>query len=234
MGQRRDRGPMLEWNPRICDAGTSSIALPPDMGNVNSDEQVLPRVGGRPPLSEWQNALAGDPPKILDRLRKDDVLDLYPRCGLRIRERSVLLDTSRVFELCLARIAFLAPRLETGPTVEWLALQVDGALDHAIRQDQRLEDSGVPPDDEDPNYVFLQDALFMHPMLACSAAVGFNNLADSTRHIFFALFDGKSIDQCTEMGLGSRDEIGEAMRRALYAIKYMDPSVRFSRKGKRL
>jgi len=202
------------------------------MGSQEKETQELPRTGGRPPLVDWHKVLIGEPSAVLDRLRSEDLLDLFPRCSHRVREKAYFLDTHRVYELCMAHVAFKAPQHDKEESiVDWLFEQVDDAIHHTLRQDQRVHDSGIPPDEEDPNYLFIVDNLFMHPAIACAACVDFNNLDDRTREIFFILFDGSTIDQCSAQGYGDREEIGEAMRRALFALKYLDPDIKFDNKG---
>ena len=194
------------------------------------ERQSLKRAGGRQPLDGWQGLLAeGSPHAVLEKIRENDLLDLFPTCAARIRDRAVLVDSERVFDLCLARIAVNSQSLGSPPDLDWLVEQVDGAVDHALRQDQRLDRSGAVPEEDDPNYHFMVLALAMHPTLTCSAVVAFNALPQLDRDRFFALFDGNNIDQCTTLGLGSREEVGQSMRDCLRALKYLDETVSFGK-----
>jgi len=204
------------------------------MGTREKKSGVLVRAGGRSPLEGWYGVLAGEPCEIFARLQCEDRLDLFPRCSHRVRERALLLDPLRVQELCMARIALQAPRVQDRPPVQWLLRQVDEAIDHALEQDRRVEDSGVRPDEDGRNYLFVSENLLVHPLIAHSACVSFNELDDRTRETFFVLFGGKNIDQCSEMGYGTREEIGEAMRRSLFALKYLDPTIEFDSMGEHL
>jgi len=204
------------------------------VGRHEKQSEALERAGGRPPLERWHGVLVGEPAEILERLQNDDRLDLFPRCSHRVRERALLLDPHRIHEQCMAGIARHAQGLKDRPPVEWLHLQVDEAIDHALREDRQAEESGVPPDEDDPNYLFIIEKLLVHPLTARTACTSFNELDDRVRATFLALFEGKSIDQCSEMGFGTREEIGRAMRCSLFALKYLDPCIEFDRNGQDL
>ena len=226
---RRPLGCTLDEGERqACGSLTPLLTFSTGERMKGDTNQPLERSGIRPALSDWQKLFSDRDPRVLfERIRENDMLDLFPSCAARIRERALLVDSQRVHDLCLARVAVNAQLLKGDPDTTWLAAQVDGAIDHALRQDQELDRSGAVPDEDNPHYDFLILSLAMHPTLACTAAVCFNALPSIDRERFFSIFDGNSIDQTSALGLGSREEIGASMRTCLMALKYLDPTVIF-------
>lgn len=205
-------------------------ALP---GEADTENRSHDRQGARPPLATWKSLLAEeDPRQLYHRLQDSDPLDLFPLCAHRLRERAFLVDSERIHRLTLARIVLCAKSAPPEPERDWLLEQIDHAIRIALQEDQQLDEAGHPCE-EDSNYEFLVRAFAMEPTLACSAAVAFNALDEFPRRVFFALADGTPINTCIENGLGTtREEVGAAMRKALFAMKYLDDSVRFDNRGR--
>ncbi len=180
----------------------------------------------RPELPDARNLLsdAGETPEeVHARIASGDPLDLYPLCGVRIRERSLLLDADRVFGRALAVVAVstVVEREDRG-SGPWLLDKVDRAIRLLLQEDQEQERSATPADD-DSAYLFLVDAFAIERALARTAAVRFNNLDERARRVFFRLLvDGASVETCLTEGLGDRKSMREDALRTLCALGYIN------------
>lgn len=145
--------------------------------------------------------------EILQKIWKGDPLGLLGLCTRRLRERMLLLDATRLCTHAHARIAFDAVGLEPSGTLdEWLAAEVDRAIDELLREDQSLDRQGIPVTPaEHSHYDFMSKTLGLSAMLGRKACVVFNTLPDEKRHALWALLvEGKSVEaHAAEVGKSS-------------------------------
>ena len=169
-----------------------------------------------------------DPKEILARLAHGDPLHLYERCAQQTRERCLLIDVDRLFELALAVVATTAavvPGDRVG-TSDWMNSQIDRAIDSILNEDQETERRAVDPcDPEDPSFALVRDVFGVEPTLARSVTVVFNGLPRRIRRVFFALVvEARSIDECVEEGLGNVESLRTSVRHAFRVLGHLDDS----------
>jgi hypothetical protein len=171
---------------------------------------------------------ADDPKTILRRLTNGDPLGLYERCARRTRERHLLVEVDRLFELALAIVATAAvvDSDESVGTSEWMNSQIDRALESILCEDQEAERRAVDSGDPDnPSYAFVRDVFGVEGPIARGATVAFNGLPHRVRAVFFALVvKAKSVDQCVAEGLGTVAALKRDVQLAFRTLGHLDES----------
>ena len=158
---------------------------------------------------------------LYEFLTQGDPLGLEVYCGLRVRERHVLVDTERLVRAGAATAVVRARTLAPGaPLAAWMTAVVDDALDELLREDRELRRAGWRPGPEgDPRYDFLLWAFAIEPRHSLGALVAFNGLAPRVRRAFFAfVLDGNGVEACLALGLGPRERLHTDLRAGVDAL----------------
>ncbi len=176
-----------------------------------------PATDGTPEVAELLRG--NDPVKILERLVRDDALGIRPHTLDRLAERGFLLDPERLLARVFARVAHDADLYEEEPFPPWLEERIDRSMRELVREDWEEERRGELPDPDDVRYQFLTELLGLEPGLCRRAAIAVNDLDDTTRIAFTAVtMRGQTLQQCIDAGLGTLEEVRDAIRTAILAI----------------
>ncbi len=151
----------------------------------------------------------------------------------RLRERSLLLDTQLVMEYLLAQLAALHADFEViGP--ESLIPPIDRAI-LGVMLEAESEEVGarLHEDCYSEDHILSMQYMGVESALITRATRRFNSLQDCVRETFFAAcLDGKSLESCKAMGLGSTETVGDAIYFAFTALLTTEKLDRVRRKRK--
>lgn len=187
------------------------------MGRLPFDEGPSPEASGAQP--DWRRWLAaGNPREILGRIVKGDPLRLRPTVATALRARWLLLDADRVQLRALALCArFGADYRGRPPLADWLAQQVDRAIDELLEEEAALPADGDYDRPEDVHVVLARPLGLPGPAMR-RACVAFNACDAADRRAFFALLiELRDLDSAARQEGVTGSEIGRRARRALDA-----------------
>jgi hypothetical protein len=168
--------------------------------------------------------LAGKPAdEVLSRISNGDPLELYPLCVQRIRETYFTVDPDRVFERALAFVAVGIEVEKDCDTAGWLLGRVDRAIQRVLDRDREEERTGIPAENPEEHFRLFVEGFYREPALARLASVRLNDLEERVRKGFHhLLIEGRSVDECLEMGLGPPERLQRDILIALQAIGLID------------
>ena len=169
------------------------------------------------------------PAAILGRIVDGDPLGLEPRCRKYLREWAVLIDLERLFARTAARIAYHAYRENGTAGDEIVEDCLANAVEELLTQDRDGEDYGFASEDSEDRARFLAETLGIQFTDARGACVAFNDLSPEIRRCYWEnVVEGRSIERCVSMGLGSTEAVTANVRHALETLsgyKGPDPGV---------
>lgn len=168
--------------------------------------------------------LAGKPAEdVLARISNGDPLRVYPLCVQRLRDTYFILDPDRVFERALSLMAVGFEVEKECETDDWLVRKVDRAIERVLDGDREDERTGNPPENPEAHFRLFVEGFFREPLLARLASVRLNDLGEIARKSFHhLLIEGRSVDECLEMGLGPPERLQRDILTALQAIGLID------------
>ncbi len=169
----------------------------------------------------------GSPREVLRRLHESDPLGIEEICKERLAGLALFLDLERLVVRSMARTAFAAFRYRGETSLgEFLVSCVDRSIQELVGEDRLAAREGGSVAPESVRlYSFLADPLGARPETARLAAVVFNDLPESVRRCYFSVvLQGSSVAHCVSSGLGKREEVEGAVKRAILAISMLrDP-----------
>ena len=177
--------------------------------------QTGPRSAVKSPVCaqpDWRRLLAGASPReVLARIVQGDPLGLRAVVAQRLLERALFCDADAVQLRALARCARYANRYRGRPALgQWLATQVDAALDELIDDDAAANAGGHDA------FADLASPLGLSPDRMRAGCAVFNRLAAEDREAFFRLvIEMHSLDECAGKQGVSGSEYARRARRAL-------------------
>ena len=163
--------------------------------------------------------------EIHARLSNGDLFGLEASCGVRLRQRWILLDPTRAYEKTLAHVAIRAARGEKQRgTPEWFISCIDGAVDSLLTADREAVRAGytsTPGEDLVHEHIAT---MFLIPLeTARESSVRFNKLPSLQRRAFFDLIiDGVEPKEVLEKGYANKRELRLGVLRAIQAVGYLD------------
>jgi hypothetical protein len=161
------------------------------------------------------------PEEVYAAISGGDPLGVRVRSAQRARLRAFLLDTDRLHERSLLRIAFAASTADLARGLDaWVDARVDDAIVDLLLEDEEEHRSGKRQLEEwDERYLFMIHLLGIEPGSTRRACVVFNGLAERVRRAFFALLiEDKSVETCVAEGFGTRDELLVMIRGAFAKV----------------
>jgi len=194
---------------------SQSPALPPPEGDPN------------PPRDEAAVLENGSAHEILDRLVDGDPLGVWDACEDRLQRRCLLLDTRRLAQQTMARIAYAATSYARTDALEaWVVARVDEAIEDLLARDLDEERRGIPPVEPwDERYAFVAQVLGVQVGLARRVCITLNGLDDDVRHAFFHIVArDQSIGRYVAEGHGPPDRVRELLGLAFHQISRSAPS----------
>jgi len=130
-----------------------------------------------------------EPRDILIRLSEEDPFELRARVPRRCRERAVLLPSTRLVMMTMARMAIAAKSYDGSyPIDEWVETAIDVSLDDMLEEQREEERRGLPVQDS-PDALFYHELaeIFICPVVdARMACATLNGLSEDHRHAFHA------------------------------------------------
>ncbi len=170
---------------------------------------------------------AGSPREVLRRLHDSDPLGIEGICKERLEGLALFLDLERLVVRSMARTAFAAFRYRGETSLgDFLVSCVDRSIEELVGEDRLAAREGGSVAPESMRlYSFLADPLGAPAETARAAAVVFNDLPESVRRCYFTVvLQGQSVAHCVSSGLGEREEVEGAVKRAILAISMLrDP-----------
>lgn len=165
---------------------------------------------------------AGSARELLRRIIDGDPLALFERCPRRVDERALLVDPRRAVLRSAARIAHDFATWAGEPALrEWLALEIDRALDELV-EEQRDEERRAEPPRESPSFAFYaRVALRLRIELenARRACVALHALPLEARRVYLGVeLAGRTLaDLAATSGAGAHG-LGRCLRDARRAV----------------
>lgn len=169
-----------------------------DSSQPPDPDEEEPQGGGGPEERDWLEIVSsGDAHAILERLARENPLDLAQRCTDRTRAKAVLLDAERVLLRAAARIAYHAHRYDASRSLDgWIAERIDQAIEDLLREDYEEDLESVPLDPNDERYLSFATILRAPVQAVRRACVVFHALPLEERAAFWAmLIDFKPLDR---------------------------------------
>jgi len=154
---------------------------------------------GRPAEEVYAHLLEKDPPRLREA------------CLRVLAEECSLLDPVRLWDDTRREVAFEL-ELSTKEDLEgdWLGERVRRSMERLLSRDRADERSGQAFDPADFSY--LRRIFSIAAAEARTASIAFHALPSRIRKIFFALvIEDRSLEECSAAGLGSEEELGEAL-----------------------
>jgi hypothetical protein len=195
-----------------------------DRGSQDEHEALVPLASliaslVRAPEGSHPGFAGATESEILERITADDPLWLRGRSDARMRSLAYLIWLPRLELKTAARVAHAALEYAGDPPLaEWLASQVDRAIDDVLVEDREgLAERG--------DYDFVAKLWRTTPEVARRSIVAFNDLPYPARRAYwYVVVDGKSLQSCVEQGLGHRKQVEARLRRALATLVHQrDP-----------
>lgn len=162
-----------------------------------------------------------DPMEKVVAVAESDPLELLAIAQTRCRARHLLLEPARVQDEAIYHVVQMSPMLTREEDFEsWILARVDEAVDHVLRQDgEALVNDSISDEVVEVSRAFLAQVFDLDTRLAVRCAARFNVLPKETRQVYCALFlQGRTLAQCLEAGLGSRDELRTRVQLAVDTI----------------
>jgi hypothetical protein len=154
------------------------------------------------------------PDELLGILADGDPLDLFAYGARRLRERALLVDTTRLFGEVLLLVATV-PFEGLRDFDRYLSARVDQGVDICLRRDRDAVRDGAVLGGED--HRFIEDTFGVENGLV--AAHAFNSLAEIDRVIAFRLlFERHALARVLEDGYGPLERIRKSLRTALTVL----------------
>jgi hypothetical protein len=170
----------------------------------------------------WPRFLQGESAEVIAwRFAESDPLELGPRSAVRLRERGILLEPDRVHHRVIAVCARAAMSEPPPDDLQaWVLAKIDVAIEQLVRADAEAERAHPEVvSEEDGQFPLLTDCLVIEPELVRAATAAFNALDDPARRSFFDLMvEGKPVSDVVEAGPWDRDQLYEAIRRAMATL----------------
>ena len=158
------------------------------------------------------------PSRVLQLLVERDPLGLEARARRRLAERWLLLDLERVFQRAAARATYRAlidPPADAR-SAAWLGERVDEAIADCLSIDAYGRPGGADASADD--HRLFAEGFGAGVEHARAASVHFHALPDRARRTLIEiLMNGKTIDECLDVGLGPRERLADELELALDA-----------------
>jgi hypothetical protein len=160
--------------------------------------------------------LRGRPREVLERIARDDALELLPRVEAELARRCLLLDEQGALLRSWARCARHAGRLRRHQGLEsWLDRQVSAAIDDLVDEGGAHELG--------PRWSGLARELGLGERELRTACARFNRLPIGARRTFFwVVLEGRALDSLAYPGGPSVTAFARDARRAL--LLFLGPS----------
>lgn len=161
--------------------------------------------------------------ELLTRLSDGDPLQLYERVVRRARDEALLIDGDRLFSETLRHIVAVNRPNRREDLDTWFAERIGTSIRTLLNEDCRSLSNGTPVSFETP-HAFIEQAFGVDSSTTLSASVAFNKLPMRARRAFLALLvEERSVAECIESNLGTRDTLGGLARQGLRALTGRQP-----------
>jgi hypothetical protein len=164
------------------------------------------------------------PREVLKRLIEGDPFGLEARARDYLAETALMLDVERLYLRTAARIAYASYDAEAITSVSgFLRECMEVAAEDLLSDDLEAQRCSAPVEPTDARFSFLAESLGVRPEVARKACVVFNGLPPIVRRAYWALVvEGRSMSRCISLGLGTRSEVENCVKRAVLAISLLE------------
>jgi hypothetical protein len=163
--------------------------------------------------------------EVLRKILEGDPLGIAERSSLRVKERALLLDISRLTLRAMARAAYRARAYQGDPALgDWLTERIEESIRDLIEEDREDERAGIPVGtDPEARFAFLTETIGVTPPIARRVCVVFNDLPDDRRHAFWSMvIEGKSLNRYVAEGHGPPEQAKEHLKQAFLALSLLE------------
>lgn len=202
-----------------------------DGEDVGKSDELRPKPSKQPDFPGRELFRGGSAREILGRIYEGDPLGVMPRVEEWLKKHAVLIETDRVFNSTVARIAFEGETYQGDPPFDkWVSDCIAKAVDLLLDHDTMEEEQGIPPREPyDDHYYALSAVLGIEPPLCRRAALVFHQLPNKTRQVFYKVaMEGKSFNRIVAEGYGPPEKAKERLQ---YAFTMMSTLGRFGLGG---